>query len=98
MSYLDSQNYFALHYNCIGYQILYTVVSLFEAPCAKTWRALLFRAIIGLTGALIVCLDIWRFKQANNSETAFGGHHRDFEQHVPFLAVHVCMKSLKCSY
>ena len=31
----------------------YTVMSLSEAPCAKTsWRALLFRAILGITGRL----------------------------------------------
>ena len=73
-----------------------TVMSLLEAPCAKTsWRALLFRAILGITGALIVCFDIWWFKQVNNSETGFSGHHCDFEQHVPCLAVHVCMNSVK---
>ena len=73
----------------------YTVMSLLEAPCAKTsWRALLFRAILGITGALIVCFDIWRFKQVNNSETGFGVHHCDFEQHVPCLIVHVCMNSV----
>ena len=67
-----------------------------EAPCAKTlWRALLFRDILGITGALIVCFDVWRFKQANNSETGFGGQHCDFEQHVLCLAVHVCMNSVK---
>ena len=71
-------------------------MSLLEAPCAKTsWRALLFRAILGITGALIVCFDIWWFKQVNNSETGFSGHHCDFEQHVPCLAVHVCMNSVK---
>ena len=75
---------------------VYTVMSLLEAPCAKTsWRALLFRAILGITGALIVCFDIWWFKQVNNSETGFSGHHCDFEQHVPCLAVHVCMNSVK---
>ena len=53
-------------------------MSLLEAPCAKTsWRALLFRAILGITGVLIVCFDIWRFKQVNNSEIGFGGHHCD---------------------
>ena len=72
-------------------------MSLLEAPCAKTsWRALLFRAILGITGALIVCFDIWRFKQVNNSETGFGVHHCDFEQHVPCLTVHVCMNSVNC--
>ena len=71
-------------------------MSLLEAPCAKTsWRALLFRAILGITGALIVCLDIWRFKQVNNSETGFGVHHCDFEQHVTCLTVHMCMNSVK---
>ena len=55
-------------------------MSLLEVPCAKTsWRALLFRAILGITGALIVCFDIWRFKQVNNSETGFGSHHCDFD-------------------
>ena len=79
--------------------ILYTVMSLLEAPCAKTsWRALLFRTILGITGALIVCFDNWWFKQANNSETCFGGHHCDFEQHVPCLAVYVCMNSEWSSY
>ena len=69
-----------------------TVMSLLEAPCAKTsWKALLFGAILGITGALIVCFKIWWFKQANNSETGFGGHHCDFELHVPCLTVHVCM-------
>ena len=73
-----------------------TVMSLLEAPCAKTsWRALLFRTILGITGALIVCFDIWWFKQVNNSETGFSGHHCDFGQHVPCLAVHVCMNSVK---
>ena len=73
-----------------------TVMSLLEAPCAKTsWRALLFRTILGITGALIVCFDIWWFKQVNNSETGFSSHHCDFEQHVPCLAVHVCMNSVK---
>ena len=56
---------------------------------------LLFRAIFGVTGALIVCFDIWWFKQAKNSETGFGGHHCDFEQHVSCLTVHVCMNSVK---
>ena len=71
-------------------------MSLLEAPCAKTSRrTLLLRAILGITGALIVCFDIWWFKQVNNSETGFGGHHCDFEQHVPFLAVHLCMNSVK---
>ena len=75
--------------------VVSTVMSLLEAPCAKTsWRALLFRAILGITGALIVCFDIWRFKQVNNSETGFGVHHCDFEQHVPCLTVHVCMNSV----
>ena len=75
---------------------LTTVMSLLEAPCAQTsWRALLFRAILGITGALIVCFDIWRFKQANNSETGFGGRHCEFEQHVPYLTVHMCMNSAK---
>ena len=61
-------------------------MSLLEAPCAKTsWRALLLRAILAITGALIVCFDIWRFKEVTNSETGFGGHHCDFEQHVPYL-------------
>ena len=73
-----------------------TVMSLLEAPCAKTsWRALLFRTILGITGALIVCFDIWWFKQVNNSETGFSGHHCDFGQHVSCLAVHVCMNSVK---
>ena len=73
-----------------------TVMSLLEAPCAKTsWRALLFRTILGITGAVIVCFDIWWFKQVNNSETGFSSHHCDFEQHVPCLAVHVCMNSVK---
>ena len=49
----------------------------------------------GIAGALIVCFDIWRFKQANSSETGFGGHHCDFEQHVPCLIVHVCINSVK---
>ena len=58
-------------------------MSLLEVPCVKTsGRPNLFRAILGITGALIMCFDIWRFKQANNSETGFGGHHCDFEQHV----------------
>ena len=74
----------------------YTVMSLLEMPCAKTsWRALLFRAILGITGVLIVCFDIWQFKQVSNSETGFGGHHCDFEQHVRCLTVHVCMNSVK---
>ena len=74
----------------------HTVMSLLEAPCAKTsWRALLFRAILGITRALIVCFDTSRFKQANNSETGYGGHHCDFGQHVPWLSVHVCMNSVK---
>ena len=73
-----------------------TVMSLLEAPCAKTsWRAFLFRAVFGITGALIVCFDIWRFKQAKNSEAGFGGHHCDFDQHVMCLTVHVFMNSVK---
>ena len=53
-----------------------TVMTLLEGPCAKTsWRALLFHAILGITGAVIVCFDIWLFKQANNSEAGLGGHH-----------------------
>ena len=55
-------------------------MSLLETPCAKTsWRALLFRAILGITGVLIVCFNIWQFKQVNNSETGFGDGHCDFE-------------------
>ena len=74
----------------------HAIMSLLEAPCAKTsWRALLFHAIFAITRALIVCFDIWRFKQANNSETCFGGHHCDFDQHVPCLTGHVCMNSVK---
>ena len=59
----------------------YSIVkSVLEAPCTKTsWSALLFRAILGITRALIVCIDIWRFKQVNNSKKGFGGHHWDFE-------------------
>ena len=39
-------------------------MSLLEGSCAKTsWRVLLFHAIFGIKGALIVCFDIWRFKQ-----------------------------------
>ena len=69
---------------------------LLAAPCAKTsLRTLLFRAILGITVARKVCFDIWQFKQANNNETGFGGHHCDFEQHVPCLTVHVCMNSVK---
>ena len=75
---------------------LNTVMSLLEAPCTKTsWQALLFRAILGITGALIGCFVIWWFKQVNNGETGFGGHHCDFEQHVSCLTVHVCMNSVK---
>ena len=71
-------------------------MSLLEVPWAKiSWRVLLFRAIFGITGALIVCFDIWRFKQAKNNETDLGGHHCDFEQHVQCLTVHVCMNSVK---
>ena len=84
---------------CVGsmiYIYIYTVMSLLEAPCVKaSWRALLFRAILGITGALIVCFDIWRFKQANSTKAGFGGHNCDFEQHVPWLTVHVCMNSVK---
>ena len=72
-----------------------TVMSLLEAPCTKTsWRVLLFHAIFGITGALIVCFDIWWFKQAKNRETGFGDHHCDFEQHMLCLTVHVCMNSV----
>ena len=71
-------------------------MSLLEAPCAKTsWRALLFRAIFGIIGVLIVYFDIWRLKQTKNNETGIGGYHCDFEQHVPCLTVHVCMNSVK---
>ena len=73
-----------------------TVMSLLEAPCAKTsWKALLFRAILGITGALTACFVMWWFKQVNNRGTGFGGHHCDFEQHVSCLTVHVCMNSVK---
>ena len=76
--------------------VKYTVMSILEAPCAKTtWRALLFRAIFVITGALLVCFDIWRFKQPQNNEAGSGGHHRDFEQHVPCVTVHVCMNPVK---
>ena len=44
---------------------------------------------------LIVCFDIWRFKQAYNSEAGFGGHHCDFEQHMPCLTAPVCMNFVK---
>ena len=71
-------------------------MSLLEAPCTKTsWQALLFRAILGITGALIACFVIWWFKLVNNRETGFGGHHCDLEQHVSCLTVHVCMNSVK---
>ena len=71
-------------------------MSLLEAPCAKTlWRAFLFRAVFGITGALIVCFDIWRLKQAKKQWSRFGGHHCDFDQHVMCLTVHVCMNSVK---
>ena len=81
-------------------------MSLLEAPCAKTpWRALLFHAILGITGALIVCFDIWWFKQVNNSETGFGGQHCDFEQHVPCFNCacayefrKVCIRGARCFY
>ena len=70
-------------FNSLTHGKVTTVMSLLEVPCAKTsWRVLLFCAILGITGAFIVCFDIWRFKQVNNSETGFGGHHCDFEQHV----------------
>ena len=76
-------------------QLWVTVMSLLAAPCAKTLlRALLLRAILGITWALIVCFDMWWFKQVNNSETGFGGHHCDFEQHVSCLTVHVRMNSV----
>ena len=76
--------------------LIITVMSLLEAPCAKTsWRALLFRATLGIAGALKVCFDIWRFKQVNNSEKGLDGHHCYFEQHVSCLTVHVCMNSVK---
>ena len=76
--------------------MLDTVVSLLEAPCAKTsWRALLFRAILDIMGAVIVCFDIWWFKQVNNSKTGFDGHHCGFGQHVPYLTVHVCINYVK---
>ena len=76
--------------------IHYTVMSLLEAPCAKTpWRVLLFRAILGIMGVPIVCFDICQFKQANNRETGFGGHRCDFEQHLPCLTGHVCVNSAK---
>ena len=89
---INNLKYWIYGYCCIHI----TVMSLLEAPRAKTsWRVLLFRAILGITGALIVCIDIWRFKQANNSETGFGGHHCDVEQHAPCLTVHVWMNSVK---
>ena len=76
--------------------LTHAVRSLLEAPYTKTsWRALLFRAILGTTGALKVCFDIWQFKQANDSETGVGGHHCDFEQRVPCSTVYVCMNSVK---
>ena len=77
----------------------HTVMSLLEVPCATTsWRALLFRAIFGISGALIVCFDIWRFKQTNNSEAGFGGHHCDFKQHVSYLTVHVCASIMEGAF
>ena len=50
----------------------------FETLSWLLWR----QRNVGITGALLVCFDIWRFKQANNSETGFGGYQYDFEQHV----------------
>ena len=86
----------AHHPGCEYKLYSYTVVSLLEAPCAKTsWRALLFRAILGIMGAVILCFDIWWFKQVNNSKTGFDGHHCDFGQHVPYLTVHVCINYVK---
>ena len=71
-------------------------MSLLEAPCAKAlWRVLLFRAIWGIAGTPIVCFDIRLFKKVNNSETASGGRHCDFEQLVPCLTLHACMNSAK---
>ena len=85
-----------LEYECIHILLAYTVMSLLEMPCAKTsWRPLLFHAIFGNTNALVVCFGIWRFKPAKSSETGLGGHHCDFEQHMPCLTVHVCMNSVK---
>ena len=43
----------------------------------------------------IVCFDIWRFKQVNNSQTGFGGRHCNFKQHMPYLTVHGRMNSIK---
>ena len=49
-----------------------TVLSLLEAPCAKTsWRALLLRAILGIMGALLVCIDIWQFKKSQQQWNRF---------------------------
>ena len=73
----------------------FSIVPIRSAYTQTLWRALLFRAIFGITGALIMCFDIWRFKQAKNSRTGFGDHHCDFEQHVPCLSVHVCMNFVK---
>ena len=45
-------------------------MSLLEVPCAKTsWRAPLFHAILGITGALIVCfwhMTVWTSQQQWN--------------------------------
>ena len=49
-----------------------TIMSLLEALCVKTsWRALLFRAILGIAGALIVCFDIWRFNRSQQQWNRF---------------------------
>ena len=57
------------------HEIWYTVMSLLDiGGGGGGGGALLFRANFGITRALIVCFDIWGFKQAKNSET---GSNRD---------------------
>ena len=82
-----------------------TVMSLFEAPGAKTLsRALLFHVILCAMGALVECY-IWLLEQAQTSKTGCCGHCSDLEQRMLCLnnvfvyGFHkVCVRSAGCFY
>ena len=73
----------------------YRIIPIRNAPHWDIVKGASILCHFGHHGALIVCFDIWRFKQVNNSETGFGGHHCDCVQHVPCITVHVCMNFVK---
>ena len=66
----------------------YRNIPIRSARCAKAhWRALLFRAILCVMGAFIVCVtDIWLFQQADTRKTCCLGCHCDLEQRMSCLS------------